>query len=342
MVNIENLTKFYGAFKAVDNICFNIPDNEVIGFLGPNGAGKTTTMNIITGFLPATKGKVIVEGYDIAKDPKNAKRQIGYLPEFPPLYPEMKVKEYLKFVAGIKEIPRHKVKEQIDYAMDKLKITERANQVIKSLSKGFKQRVGFAQALLGNPKILILDEPTVGLDPSQIIEVRNLIKELKKDHSVILSTHILQEVEAVCDRVIIIANGEIRADNTMEELNLMSKKNPIITVSVEGARTPVVNIIKSAEGFVSLANIEQIEHNVFEYKVEVKSAATRKDLLKKLVVADFNVRQINIEDANLEEIFVKLSAPKEQKSTIQKLREIAKDYETDDEDEDTDKKDDVK
>ncbi|GHU52945.1 ABC transporter ATP-binding protein [Clostridia bacterium] len=332
MVKIENLTKFYGNFKAVDNISFTIPDNEIIGFLGPNGAGKSTTMNIITGFLPASSGTVTIEGFNIASQPKDAKRKLGYLPEFPPLYHDMKVKEYLKFVAGIKEVPRFEVKKQLDYAMDKLKITDRADQVIKSLSKGFKQRVGFAQALLGSPKVLILDEPTVGLDPSQIIEVRTLIKELKKDHSVILSTHILQEVEAVCDRVIIIANGEIRANNTMQELTQMASKNPVITMSVEGARTPVVNLIKTAEGFISLANIEQIEHNVFEYKIEVKSTDTRKDLLKKLVIADFNVRQVSVEEANIEEIFVKLSAPKEKKSTIQKLREIASEYEVEEND----------
>ncbi|MDR0919666.1 MAG: ABC transporter ATP-binding protein [Oscillospiraceae bacterium] len=332
MVKIENLTKYYGIFKAVNNISFEIPDNEIIGFLGPNGAGKSTTMNIITGFLPATSGNVTVEGYNIQSQPKAAKRQIGYLPEFPPLYQDMKVKEYLKFVAGIKEVNRYMVKKQIADVMEQLKITDRADQIIKSLSKGFKQRVGFAQALLGSPKILILDEPTVGLDPSQIIEVRALIKELKKTHSVILSTHILQEVEAVCDRVIIIAEGEIRANNTMEELTSMAGKNPVITISVDGARTPVVNLIKSAEGFISLINIEQIEHNVYEYKIEVKGENTRKDLLKKLVIADFNVRQVSIETANLEEIFVKLSSPKEKKSNIQKLRDIAKEYEETEED----------
>lgn len=322
-IQIKNLTKYYGSFKAVNDISFEVPDKEIIGFLGPNGAGKSTTMNIITGFIPASAGEITINGYNIETDPKNAKRQIGFLPEIPPLYVEMKVREYLKFVAGIKEVPREKVASQIEYAMDKLKITDRAGQVIRSLSKGYRQRVGFAQALLGDPKILILDEPTVGLDPSQIIEVRQLIKDLKKDRSVILSTHILAEVSAVCDRAIIISQGEIRANDTLANLSKMSEKNTVITMSVEGGRDGITKVLKTCAGIIRIADIEQIEYNVYEYKIEIKDDSARKEILKKLLDADHNVSQIKVSQTDLEDIFVRLTKPVEKKSSIQKIRELA-------------------
>ena len=196
MIEIKNLTKYYGGNAAVKNISFTVMDNEILGFLGPNGAGKSTTMNIITGFLPSTSGTVLIGGTDIAEEPSAAKKKIGYLPEIPPVYPDMKVKEYLKFAAGIKGIKGAAKKEQVEDAMEKLKIKDMENRLIRNLSKGYKQRVGFAQALLGDPEYLILDEPTVGLDPSQVVEVRNLIMSLKKDHTIILSSHILQEIQA--------------------------------------------------------------------------------------------------------------------------------------------------
>ena len=204
MITIENLTKYYGQHRAVNNISFTINDNEILGFLGPNGAGKSTTMNMITGYLPMSAGKVVINGVDITQDPVKAKRNIGYLPEIPPVYPDMKVKEYLSFCAGLKRVPFTKRKAEIERVMDLLKIKDVKGKLIRNLSKGYKQRVGFAQALLGNPKFLILDEPTVGLDPRQVIEVRNIIRDLKKQHSVIFSSHILSEVSEICDRIVII------------------------------------------------------------------------------------------------------------------------------------------
>ena len=209
MVEIKNLTKYYGQKAAVKNISFTVEDHEILGFLGPNGAGKSTTMNIICGVIPSSSGTVTINGFDIAKDPIKAKRHIGFLPEIPPVYPDMKVKEYLTFVAGLKGVPGVKRKAQVAKAMDRLRITDVAGRLIRNLSKGYRQRVGFAQALLGEPDVLILDEPTVGLDPEQVIEVRNLILELKQDHTIILSSHVLSEISAVCDRVVIISKGEI-------------------------------------------------------------------------------------------------------------------------------------
>ena len=207
MITIENLTKYYGKNKAVNNISFTINDNEILGFLGPNGAGKSTTMNMIAGFLPMSGGSVSIFGTDITKEPVKAKKNIGYLPEIPPVYPDMKVSEYLSFCAGLKKIPAGEKKDEIKRVMTLLGITDVKGKLIRNLSKGYKQRVGFAQALLGNPKFIILDEPTVGLDPNQVIEVRKIIKDLKKDHTVIFSSHILSEVSEVCDRVIIINKG---------------------------------------------------------------------------------------------------------------------------------------
>ena len=208
MITIENLTKFYGKHRAVNDISFTINDNEILGFLGPNGAGKSTTMNMITGYLPMSAGKVVINGVDITQDPVKAKRDIGYLPEIPPVYPDMKVKEYLNFCAGLKRVPLGKKRDEVKRVMELLKITDVSGKLIRNLSKGYKQRVGFAQALIGNPKFLILDEPTVGLDPNQVIEVRKIIRDLKKDHSVIFSSHILSEVSEVCDRVVIINKGD--------------------------------------------------------------------------------------------------------------------------------------
>ena len=234
MITIENLTKYYGSNKAVNNISFTINDNEILGFLGPNGAGKSTTMNMITGYLPMSAGKVTINGVDITKDPVKAKRKIGYLPEIPPVYPDMKVKEYLSFCAGLKKVPLGKKQEEIDRVMGLLKITDVSGKLIRNLSKGYKQRVGFAQALLGDPEFLILDEPTVGLDPNQVIEVRKLIKDLKKNHTVIFSSHILSEVSEVCDRVVIINKGDIRAIDTIENLESSFSTGLVLHIKVKG------------------------------------------------------------------------------------------------------------
>ena len=217
MIEVKNLTKRYGDIKALDDISFTVDTGEVLGFLGPNGAGKSTTMNIITGYISSTSGTVKVDGTEILENPRETKRKIGYLPEIPPLYPEMTVRKYLEFMFDLKKVKLPK-KEHIDEVMRLVKISDVSGRIIKHLSKGYRQRVGFAQALLGNPPVLILDEPTVGLDPQQIIEIRNLIKSLGKKHTVIFSSHVLSEVSAICDRVVLINKGKVICDETPEEL----------------------------------------------------------------------------------------------------------------------------
>ena len=218
MIEIEKLSKRYRDLVAVNDISFNVAKGEIVGFLGPNGAGKSTTMKIITGFLPASGGSVKVAGVDVFEDPMTVRKSIGYLPEIPPVYPELTVSEYLRFVAKLKKIPKANLQSEIDRVIERLSLETVHRRLIRNLSKGYQQRTGFAQALLGNPPVLILDEPTVGLDPRQIGEVRELIKELSGAHTVILSTHILQEVVATCERVVIINRGQIVADNTLANL----------------------------------------------------------------------------------------------------------------------------
>jgi len=219
LIEVEGVTKRYGQRVAVDNISFTVNDGEILGFLGPNGAGKSTTMNIITGYISATEGTVRIDGKDILDQPEEAKKDIGYLAEFPPLYLDMTVSEYLNFICDIRKVPQEERKQSIDKIMDVVKILDVKDRLIKNLSKGYKQRVGLAQAMVGNPKVLVLDEPTVGLDPRQIIEMRDLIKKLGRSHTIILSSHILPEVSAICDRIIIINKGKIVASGTPANLS---------------------------------------------------------------------------------------------------------------------------
>ena len=219
MIEVNNLVKNYGKYQAVRGISFKVENGEILGFLGPNGAGKSTTMNMITGYISATEGTVTIDGYDILKNPMEAKRRIGYLPEIPPVYMDMTVTEYLKFVSELKGVNKKAIKPMLEDIMEKIKITHVSGKLIKNLSKGYRQRVGLAQALVGYPDVLILDEPSVGLDPKQIIEIRDVIKELGKTHTIILSSHILSEVSAVCSRVMIINKGKIVAEDTPERLS---------------------------------------------------------------------------------------------------------------------------
>ncbi|MBR0153768.1 MAG: ABC transporter ATP-binding protein, partial [Lachnospiraceae bacterium] len=219
MIEVSNLVKQYGDHYAVDHLSFTVNEGEVLGFLGPNGAGKSTTMNIITGYISATEGTVTINGHDILDEPEEAKKCLGYLPELPPVYPDMTVKEYLFFVAEIKGVKREDRFDDVMNAMESTKITNYQNRLIRHLSKGYRQRTGIAGAMIGNPQIIILDEPTVGLDPSQIIEVRDLIKSLAKDHTIILSSHIMQEISAVCDRVLIINKGKMIVNDSIKDLS---------------------------------------------------------------------------------------------------------------------------
>ncbi|MBR5372111.1 MAG: ABC transporter ATP-binding protein [Oscillospiraceae bacterium] len=307
MVEIKNLTKYYGLHPAVKDISFTVGDREVLGFLGPNGAGKSTTMNMITGCLPSTDGTVTVDGFDIAKDPMEVKKRIGYLPEIPPVYPEMRVRDYLNFAAGLKRVPRKDRKKQVDDAMERLHITDMQKRVIGHLSKGYRQRVGFAMALLGSPKFLILDEPTVGLDPTQVMEVRRLIQELSLDHTIIFSTHILAEVAAVCQRVVIINKGTIRAEDTIAHLEESVAGVPMLKMKIEGEMSKVTNILNSIDGVLGIDEVAFDSPGVNIFTVKVKNDNVRKPLVSTLVGQDCMVLEITSTKPSLEEAFVKLT-----------------------------------
>ncbi len=321
MITIENLTKYYGNNRAVNNISFTINDNEILGFLGPNGAGKSTTMNMIAGFLPMTAGKVTICGNDITKEPVKAKKNLGYLPEIPPVYPDMRVREYLSFCAGLKRIPMTKKSGEIKRVMNLLKITDVKDKLIKNLSKGYKQRVGFAQALLGNPKFLILDEPTVGLDPKQVTEVRSIIKDLKKEHSVIFSSHILSEVSAVCDRVVIINKGDIKAIDTIENLEKQTGGSLILHIRVKGSRTVASNIIEMTDGVKEITKINVEGDDVYEFTVQLDGdgEAIKNKIMLELMNNGIQISEIFTEKPDLESVFVKLINSKSSKSGIEEL-----------------------
>ena len=267
MINIEHLVKHYGKIKAVNDISFTIEKGEIVGFLGPNGAGKSTAMNILCGYLSSTSGKAEINGIDILENPIEAKKQIGFLPEMPPLYPEMTVKEYLDFIYDLKDVSLKK-KEHLEEICRVTGIDRVTDRLIRNLSKGYKQRVGIAQALVGDPPVLIFDEPTVGLDPKQIVEVRNLIKALGGKHTVILSTHILSEVQAVCDRIIIIDKGVIVANEKTEEISKAVTNNSRLTVKICGPEKSVLNALKGLTGVLSAESQGSKDADSVTYTVE--------------------------------------------------------------------------
>lgn len=306
MIEVRSLTKRYGAKKAVDNLSFTVDDGEILGFLGPNGAGKSTTMNILTGYISSTEGKAIINGTDILDDPIKAKKDIGYLPEFPPLYPEMTVKAYLNFICDLKKckLPR---KAHLEDICALVKIEEVYDRIIKNLSKGYRQRVGLASALIGNPPILILDEPTVGLDPKQIIEIRTLIKKLGKKHTVILSSHILSEIQAVCDRIIIINNGKIVADDTTENLTAAVSAEHKVYARIEGPKSEVLKVINGISGAVSTTVGRETEKGVFDYEIETKEDADiRRELFKRVSARNWTILGMKTAELTLEDIFLKI------------------------------------
>lgn len=309
MIEIRNLTKYYGPNLAVDNISFDVNQGEILGFLGPNGAGKSTTMNILTGFLSATSGTVKINGYDIVDEPQNAKKCIGYLPENPPLYMDMTALEYLKFVSELKGVEKDSRAKHIAEIMKLVRITDVAGRLIKNLSKGYKQRVGIAQALIGNPEVLVLDEPTVGLDPKQIIEIRNLIKQLGKSHTVILSSHILPEVSAVCDRVVIIANGAIAAVNTTENLSREFSKTSKYSVSAEGPSKDILQKIRLIPGVKKADIIGERLHGVTTVAVENDSNTdTRKQTFFEMARHSWPIIEMKSMDPTLEDIFLQVTS----------------------------------
>lgn len=306
MVEIKHLTKYYGQKAAVKDISFTIGDNEILGFLGPNGAGKSTTLNIMCGVIPSTSGTVTINGYNIETDPVKAKRCIGFLPEIPPVYTDMKVGEYLMFVAGLRGVPASQRRSHVERVMRRLNIEDVSKRLIGNLSKGYRQRVGFAQALIGDPKVIVLDEPTVGLDPSQLIEVRNIIIDLKRDHSVILSSHILSEISAVCDRVVIISHGEIQAIDTIANLESSTGANTVLKLKVQGSSREVARTARNVEGVLNVSNITFVKTGIYTYDVELASPDVRNSLLSALLINKLNVIEVAEERKSLEQIFIKL------------------------------------
>ncbi|HHU82728.1 MAG TPA: ATP-binding cassette domain-containing protein [Firmicutes bacterium] len=307
MIKVENVTKRYGTHVAVNRLSFTVSRGEVLGFLGPNGAGKTTTMNIITGYISATEGRVEVGGHDILEEPLAVKKMIGYMPEFPPLYGDMTVREYLDFVTRIKKVPPEEEKTGMEKIMDLVRIGDVQDRLIRNLSKGYKQRVGLAQALVGNPPVLILDEPTIGLDPKQIIEIRTLIKELGKEHTIILSSHILPEVSVVCERVIIINKGEIVAGDTPENLaHRLSGKNRLL-VRVAGPEDRIRAALANVEGVKNLIEKGSAEPGAFDFLVEAElKTDIRKPIFYAMSNEGYPILMLKPVDLTLEEIFLQI------------------------------------
>jgi ABC-2 type transport system ATP-binding protein len=306
MIEVSNLTKRYGQNLAVDNVSFHVDRGEILGFLGPNGAGKSTTMNILTGYLSSTEGVCKINGHDILDDPMEAKRAIGYLPELPPLYLDMTVKDYLSFIYDLKRVklPRE---EHIQEVCAVVGITQVYNRLIKNLSKGYKQRVGLAQALIGNPEVLILDEPTVGLDPKQIIEIRNLIKSLGKKHTIILSSHILPEVQAVCERVIVINHGKLVADDTTTNLSRNMSTDHHYDVTIEGPEESVYRMLKSIPGMKEVQLLGKREEGVYEYTTEAEEGLDlRREIFKRMAERSWPILGMRSSELTLEEIFLRL------------------------------------
>ena len=270
MIEVRNLTKKYGDHFAVQDISFSLEKGKIYGLLGPNGAGKSTTMNIMTGYIAATSGEVIIEGHDIFKEAEEAKKHIGYLPEIPPLYMDMTVWEYLFTVADLKGVPKSERKSMIGDVMEKVMITNMKDRLIKNLSKGYKQRVGIAQTLIGNPDIIILDEPTVGLDPKQIIEIRTLIKQLGEDHTVLISSHILSEIGAVCDHVVIINKGHLVVSDSTENLEKLFKGQDILCLSAQGELEKIQNILREFPA-LSIADMKEAEEaEIYRFQLKVQ------------------------------------------------------------------------
>ena len=307
MIAITNVTKKYGNFTAVDDISFTIQNGEIIGFLGPNGAGKSTTMNMITGYIEPTEGTITVNGYDIQKKPQKAKKQIGYMPEGVPLYQDLTVKEFVTYMAELKKVDKKVKKEEVEKAITETGIKDVEKKLIRNLSRGYKQRVSMAGALVGSPDVLILDEPTVGLDPKQITEIRSLIKELGKEHTIILSSHILSEVSQLCERVIIINKGKIVAIDTPENLEKATQEKNIILVTVEDKQ----NKMKEINTLIpEIAKCEEVKDNgdgTKQYMIEAKeNADLRKQLFEVLPKNDITIFELKKAETSLEDAFITL------------------------------------
>ncbi len=325
MITVKNVTKKYGKFKAVDNISFEINDGEIIGLLGPNGAGKSTTMNILTGFIEPTEGEVIINGYNISKKPKKAKKCIGYMPEGVPLYKDMTVKEFVTYMAELKGVKKEQIKESVDQAIQDTWLQNVRKVLIRNLSKGYKQRVSMAGALVGNPEIIILDEPTVGLDPKQIIEIRNLIKKLGKNHTLIISSHILSEISQICERVIIINKGQIVAVDSPEHLEDTVNIENAINIIVEDKENKIEKI--KIQGAKKIELIKKNDDNTKEYRIiPEKDYDIRKSIFSDLAKENITIFELKKPEITLEEAFMDLikKNEKEKKEKAKQLEEEKK------------------
>jgi gliding motility-associated transport system ATP-binding protein len=307
VIEVQNLTKRYGRVTAVDDVSFRVERGEILGFLGPNGAGKTTTMRILTGYMPATEGKAIVAGFDVFDQPIEAKRRTGYLPETPPLYPDMSVFEYLDFVARIKGVPSGDRRTRVDYVMGRTRITDMSARLCGKLSKGYKQRVGLASALIHNPDVLILDEPTAGLDPKQIIETRELIKELAGNHTIILSTHILPEVAQTCQRVVIINKGRVVAVDTPDNLTARLRGSETMYLQVDATGADAADALTAVPGVTRVVESDRRD-GVIGYEVDSESGRdVRRDLARTVVSSGWGLLEMRPMRMSLEDVFLSLT-----------------------------------
>ena len=308
MIEIQHLTKRYGDKLAVNDASFTIRKGEILGFLGRNGAGKTTTMNIITGYISASDGTVLLDGYDILAEPREVKRRIGYLPELPPLYPDMTVDEYLRFVCAIKDVKRSQVKSHLDDITELVSLTEVRKRLIRNLSKGYRQRVGMAQALIGNPEVVILDEPTVGLDPKQILEVRRLIRRLGEDHTIVLSSHILPEVADVCDRLVIIHQGRIVAEDSLEHLTNADGESRKIRLRVAGPEKDILEALRATDGVLQVDCMGSHEKESFDFLLHgEKDRDIRREVFARMAALGYPILIQRPMDLDLEDVFLQLT-----------------------------------
>lgn len=308
MIEVRNLVKKYGNHVAVDHLNFTVEKGKIYGFLGPNGAGKSTTMNMITGYIASTEGDILIDGHNILEEPEEAKKRIGYLPEMPPLYQDMTVREYLEFAAELKAIPREKKKSNIEEVMSTTKIEDVKNRLIKNLSKGYKQRVGLAQALLGYPEIMILDEPTVGLDPKQIIEIRDLIKGLGRKHTVILSSHILSEVSAVCDHVLIIDKGRLVASDSPENLSKLMAGDNSLELTIKGGEEDIRKAFDMVENVQEIIYHDSLVKGACDVTVKVSGEQDiRENIFFALAEMKCPILKMQSGNMSLEEVFLKLT-----------------------------------
>ncbi len=308
MIEAKNLVKMYGSHAAVDDLTFTVEEGKIVGFLGPNGAGKSTTMNMITGYIAATEGEILINGISMSDEPEKAKAHIGYLPEIPPLYPDMRVREYLQFVAQLKKMKRSEREKHIETIMKQVKITDVSERLIKHLSKGYKQRVGLAGAMIGEPEILILDEPTVGLDPLQIIEIRELIKDLSKNHTVLLSSHIMQEISAVCDEVMIINNGKMIARDTPEGITSKLAHSTGLHLLMKASREQAKSALRTISGIKDVKYDEQVEEGMTGMTLyTTQGQDIREQVFYTLANHDVPLYEMVLEQVTLEEAFLRLT-----------------------------------